>query len=60
MTNTIHRVKSMQGMTLREADKLLSLCDKLSWSQLLDLGAYLIACAYHKAKPTVGTGKSNV
>jgi hypothetical protein len=42
-------------MTLKQADKLLRLCDKLSWSQLLDLGAYLIACAYHKAKPTVGT-----
>ena len=33
----------------------LVLCDKLCPSQLLDLGAYLIVCAYHNQKPTVGT-----
>jgi hypothetical protein len=44
-----------KAMTLKQADQLLRLCDKLSWTQLLDLGAYLIACAYHRSKPTVGT-----
>ena len=43
------------SMTLKEANRLLMLCDKLCPSQLLDLGAYLIVCAYHNQKPTVGT-----
>jgi hypothetical protein len=43
------------SMTLKEANRLLVLCDKLCPSQLLDLGAYLIVCAYHNQKPTVGT-----
>src|SRR6476620_3723796 len=43
------------SMTLKEANRLLVLCDKLCPSQSLDLGAYLVVCAYHNPKPTVGT-----
>ena len=42
-------------MTSKQALSLLKLCDKLSCGQLMELGAYLIACAYHKCKPTQGT-----
>jgi hypothetical protein len=42
-------------MTRNEALQVLRLCDKLDWGQLLDLGSYLIACAFHQRKPTQGT-----
>jgi len=42
-------------MPRRQAIELLKLCDKLDFDQLLDLGAYLVACAFHKRKPTQGT-----
>lgn len=42
-------------MNRKESHLMLKLCDKLSWQQLLELGAYLIACSFHKRKPTVGT-----
>lgn len=42
-------------MNRKEAKLVLKLCDKLDFGQLMDLGAYLIACAFHKRKPTIGT-----
>lgn len=42
-------------MKRAEAKLVLSLCDKLTKSQLMDLGAYLIACSFHGKKPTEGT-----
>ena len=42
-------------MNRSEAWQVLRLCDKLSPAQLMDLGAYLIACAFHHKKPTKGT-----
>jgi len=42
-------------MNRTEAKLVLALCDKLSWAQLMDLGAYLVACAFHCKKPTKGT-----
>ena len=42
-------------MSRPEAMQLLKLCDKLSREQLMELGAYLIACAFHHRKPTKGT-----
>lgn len=42
-------------MSRKEAKRVLSLCDKLSKDQLMDLGAYLLACAVKGKKPTEGT-----
>ena len=42
-------------MTAKQALALLKLCDLLSRNQLTELGAYLMACAYHQRKPTQGT-----
>lgn len=47
-------------MTRKEALRVLKLCDKLDFDQLLELGAYLIACAFHKRKPTVGTANEYI
>lgn len=42
-------------MTRIEAKLLLKLCDKIPPEFLMEFGAYLIACAFHKRKPTQGT-----
>jgi hypothetical protein len=42
-------------MNEKEAWRVLKLCDKLSDEQLIELGAYLIACAVKSRKPTQGT-----
>lgn len=42
-------------MSSKEAKLLLSLCDKIPKDFLMEFGAYLIACAFHKKKPTEGT-----
>ena len=42
-------------MTHKEATQVLKLCDKLDFYKLMYLGAYLIACAFHKRKPTIGS-----
>lgn len=42
-------------MNREEAKFLLTLCDKLDFETLMDLGAYLIACAFYRRKPTKGT-----
>jgi hypothetical protein len=48
----------MRALTAKQALQLLRLCDKLEPKELNDLGAYLMACAYWKRKPTVGAGQS--
>ena len=42
-------------MKKEEAKELLKELDKLDFEQLMELGAYLVGCAFHKRKPTEGT-----
>lgn len=43
------------SMTEDEVLTVLALCDKLNARELMDLGSYLIACSFHRKKPSRGT-----